>query len=179
MARYCESCGSLLKEDAKFCENCGASVTEQPDMTFNDNTSAGAGMYTDQTDTGAGPFQSDPGMTGQDYFTQPDQPDFSQNGSYQPDQTGFSQDNSFQPDQTGFSQGVSYQPEGGQGQSVLAIISLVLSCTCCLSFFGVVVGIIDLVVNRNDGKKHTLSIVGIAVGLLFLIFSAITQFAMK
>ena len=42
MGKFCSSCGSPLKEDARFCENCGASVQVIPQPTNTVNTANNA-----------------------------------------------------------------------------------------------------------------------------------------
>ncbi|MCR4740902.1 MAG: zinc ribbon domain-containing protein [Lachnospiraceae bacterium] len=180
MAKYCESCGALLKAGAKFCENCGAPVADEGNVFPADNGSV-MGQTDGQTSEPQTGYEA-PGYGAPDNGAQGfGASDNSAQGFGASDNgaQGFgTSDNSAQgygaSDNSAQGYGAqsygtpnAYQgmvTSGDTGPSVLSIVALVLSCTCCLSLVGVILGVIDLLANKNDGKKHQLSIVAIAIG---------------
>ncbi len=164
----CEQCGSETN-GALICPNCGAPVQ-----------SGGGAMPTfGQTQVGGTTSYGQGQMGGIPTY-----------GSSNPAGNTSTDVNGYQPVNDPYSMGGGYQTQGSpyanQGMnpypqntnnytrvpdkpknSTLGIVALILSCTIILSFFGLIIAIVDIII--KDGKKKTLSYVAAGIGGFFLL----------
>ncbi|MCR5106774.1 MAG: zinc-ribbon domain-containing protein [Lachnospiraceae bacterium] len=144
MSKFCENCGAPLTPGAKFCESCGSRI-ESTESDVSNYADVNEGGYSDQ-------------------YQDPNEGAYS-NAPYE-DQTQYTDGYA----DTGSSSG---NPEQKTGQSVMGIVALILSCSCCFSVIGLILGIIDLTANKNDGKKHDLALAAIVVGAVLTLIGLV------
>ena len=142
----CRNCYKEIPDGTKFCPECGAPA----DVNMNAPDTAQPAQFAQ------GVSQAQP-MQGQFQQQQYQQGQFQQ-GQYPPQ-------GQMPPYQGAYNQAPPQKP-GQSGMSKAAMILGILTCTAIIGF---VVGLIDLIKNKNDGNKHGGSIFAVAWGGLLLL----------
>lgn len=148
--KHCQNCGEMLPESMKFCPNCGFKQPEEkagdPDST---NDRIGEKSSEDSQYTEA-EFVLEDEET--DVFDEEDHAEMSEPNASEPKVN---------------------EPVRDSKSSKMAVLAFIFSLTLVLSGIGIILAIIDLIKNKEDGKKHGLSVAALAIGGTIALLSTI------
>ncbi len=140
---FCPKCGT--ESSTNFCPNCGTPLMQQNDGGNNQTYSNNGNLYGNSQQANSA-------------FEQGNNPygNASQNRAY----------NTYNQNQMNYGKPQPPKKKKDSGLSIGAAICALFSFTCWL---GIILGIVDLVKNKNDGKRHIGSIFAIVFGAIFLL----------
>ncbi len=165
----CRSCYREIPDGTKFCPECGAPTEASASMAMGDVISQESGQTNqyDQSMNGQGQApqgQYPQGIPTQGQYQQPQyqQGQFGQGGFQQ----GHYQQGQVPPNQGYYNQTPPPARPKQSGMSTAAMILGILTCTAILGF---IIGLIDLIKNKDDGNKHGGSIFAVVWGGIILL----------